>query len=338
VDISASYQNWTGTTHIVVNGCTYSVFPSTVSIPSAGGTATLTVSPSLPGTVCNWTATSSDPFVTITSGTSGAGSGTTTISAPANTGATRSATLTIAGRQVTVSQSSGNCATVSPSIAAYTAELNQGSVTVTAPSSCQWSASSTSTFIIVNNPGFLFTGNGSVSYRVFGNLTGAPRSGSFNVQQQQVNIDQRAALGGNFLSFVSDTGDYIGQGWTSLQQAPTSTITPTIDASFNHLSVSINGSTGLSAIWWNLNMQAPQGQQLVPGTYLNATRWPFQATTVPGLDFSGDGRGCNQSSGNFTITDAAYGAGGVVQRFSATFEQHCEGGGPALRGTIVYVQ
>jgi len=45
---------------------------------------------------------------------------------------------------------------------------------------------------------------------------------------------------------------------------------------------------------------------LVPGTYLNATRYPFQAANVPGLDVSGEGRGSNTLTGQFTIVQALY--------------------------------
>jgi hypothetical protein len=89
-------------------------------------------------------------------------------------------------------------------------------------------------------------------------------------------------------------------------------------------------------LYWTLDFAAPQGQELVPGTYLNATRYPGQAPTVPGLDFSGDGRGCNTLSGQFTINDILFGGDGSLQRLQATFEQHCDGFGAALRGTIVY--
>jgi hypothetical protein len=233
----------------------------------------------------------------------------------------------------------GACVTsVSPSTADYSAELHQGTVSVTAASGCQWSAVSLSPFITFDSFAAQGTGNGSFIYRVFGNLTGASRSGSLKVGPQPVIVTQHAALGGNYMSFVSDSGDYIGQGWTLLHEAPTSTFTPTLDAPQNHLSFQIIGSDGLDTLNWTLDLAAPQGQRLTPGTYVNATRYPFQAPTVPGLSFYGDGRGCNTLSGTFTITDAAYGIDGSVQRFSATFEQHCEGAGPALRGTIVYVR
>ena len=157
-------------------------------------------------------------------------------------------------------------------------------MTVTASPGCQWTAATTSTFISLNSFGVSGTSNGSFIYRVFGNLTGAPRSGSIQVGQQTVNVTQRAPIGGNFLSFVSDTGDYIVQGWTLLHESPTSTFTATAPSSLNRVLMSIVGSDGLSTLSWNLDLAAPQGQ-LVPGTYLNATRYHsrrrrFRASTL----------------------------------------------------------
>ena len=211
-------------------------------------------------------------------------------------------------------------------------------MTVTAPPGCQWTATSSSPGIGLGSFTPSGTGNGSFTYRAFGNLTGAPRSSSIQVLRHTVTVTQRPAVGGSFLSFVSDTGDFIGQGWTLLLETPTSTVTPRLDASRRNVSFSIVGSDGLSTLSWTLDLAAPQGQQLVPGTYLNATRYPFQAPTVPGLTFSGDGRGCNQLSGQFTITEAVYGGDGSVQRFRVTFEQHCEGAAAALRGTLFYAR
>jgi len=50
---------------------------------------------------------------------------------------------------------------------------------------------------------------------------------------------------------------------------------------------------------WNLDFAAPFDAPLTPGTYANATRWPFQANGVPGLNISGDGRGSNTLTGSF---------------------------------------
>lgn len=89
--------------------------------------------------------------------------------------------------------------------------------------------------------------------------------------------------------------------------------------------------------FWLVHFAAPSGQPLAPGVYENATRWPFQAPGVSGMDISGDGRGCNMLNGRFEVLEAVFGPAGYVERFHATFEQHCEGAEPALRGEIQIV-
>ncbi|MCP3803220.1 hypothetical protein NLX83_28475 [Allokutzneria sp. A3M-2-11 16] len=49
---------------------------------------------------------------------------------------------------------------------------------------------------------------------------------------------------------------------------------------------------------------------------------------------SGNGRGCNQLGGSFTITELVTDAEGKVKAFAATYEQFCENGTAALRGTV----
>ena len=78
-----------------------------------------------------------------------------------------------------------------------------------------------------------------------------------------------------------------------------------------------------------LNFAAPNNARLVPGTYTGATRWPFQAPGVPGLDVDGEGRGSNTLTGQFTVTQAVYGASGNIVSFAASFEQRLARGEPA---------
>ena len=70
------------------------------------------------------------------------------------------------------------------------------------------------------------------------------------------------------------------------------------------------------------------------GVYENAARFPFQDPSQPGLSVSGDGRGCNTLTGRFEVNQVVYGANNEIDAFWATFEQHCEGAAPALRGEI----
>jgi hypothetical protein len=88
--------------------------------------------------------------------------------------------------------------------------------------------------------------------------------------------------------------------------------------------------------FWNLDFAAPPGSPLTPGTYLGATRASFRGPGEPGLDVFGNGRGCSTVTGSFVVTAVSLSGpdNSFIERFDATFEQHCEGGEPALRGEI----
>ena len=85
--------------------CTFTVSSTALNVAGVGGTASLTVTT---GTACAWTVASSASFVTVTSATSQTGPGTVNISVTENTGNARTATLTIGGQSVSVSQASGD--------------------------------------------------------------------------------------------------------------------------------------------------------------------------------------------------------------------------------------
>jgi hypothetical protein len=97
---------------------------------------------------------------------------------------------------------------------------------------------------------------------------------------------QGFAYGGSTrVTMTSDPGDYIGQGlnWSY---------------SIAHDDLGAGGSRqlvgfGVNAAngdWWSADFAPAQGDILTPGTYPNATRYPFNGTG-PGLDVSGNGRG-----------------------------------------------
>jgi hypothetical protein len=73
--------------------------------------------------------------------------------------------------------------------------------------------------------------------------------------------------------------------------------------------------------------------ELEPGYYGGLQRYPFNNPVKGGLDWSGDGRGCNTETGWFVVDHAEY----TLDQLSAIdlrFEQHCEGGTAALHGQI----
>jgi hypothetical protein len=131
---------------------------------------------------------------------------------------------------------------------------------------------------------------------------------------------------------VSDPGDYIGGGQTYY-------FTPA-DGSFFATGflggVTIRFNTPSYSEWWYLDFAARDGEPLVVGSYPDAERYPFQGPGHPGLSIVGDGRGCNTLTGSFEVTEIEYGQDFEVLAFRATFEQHCEGAEPALRGEVMF--
>jgi len=82
--------------------CSFALSKTTTTAVAAGSSDSVDVTTA---TGCGWTATSSAPsWLSITGGASGSGNGTVTFTVAQNTGTARSATLTIAGKTLTVSQ------------------------------------------------------------------------------------------------------------------------------------------------------------------------------------------------------------------------------------------
>lgn len=147
------------------------------------------------------------------------------------------------------------------------------------------------------------------------------------------------------LAMTSDPGDYIGQGNIYLYNSGDGTFTANASASVaggkvDSLNVSFQGTGASNSHFWFLNFNTTQiGTALVPGEYDDAQRAAFTSLGHPGLDVSGDGRGSNQLAGKFTVLDAVFDysvSPPKVVSFAATFEQHSEGGVPALHGAIYY--
>jgi hypothetical protein len=132
----------------------------------------------------------------------------------------------------------------------------------------------------------------------------------------------------------SEPGDFIGGGQTSVFVDTDGVFQTQTSGNGNTVRVLFNTPT--FSHWWNLSFAAADGQPLTVGTYNGAVRWPFQGPGQPGLDVSGDGRGCNQLTGFFDVHELVLGGPDTVVSFRATFEQHCEGMTPALRGEVRY--
>lgn len=135
------------------------------------------------------------------------------------------------------------------------------------------------------------------------------------------------------LKLNSQPGDYIGQGLSKTFTPADGTFTA--QKNFDN-GVSIRFSGNKPGVWWDLDFAAPGNALLVPGKYLGAARYPFQSASQPGLNVSGEGRGSNKLTGQFTVLEVVYGPGTAIQSFAADFEQHSEGAAPALFGQVSF--
>ena len=144
------------------------------------------------------------------------------------------------------------------------------------------------------------------------------------------------------LYYQSQQGDYIGGGRTIRIDPEAgyffeiSQYSPSHGAYSNAIEARFTAPNSYNPLgsWWGLTIVAPDLMPVFPGNFPYATRWPFQAASVAGLSFSGNGGGCNTSSGNFQVLELAYDPEGGVSKIAVDFEQHCEFGSAALFGQL----
>ena len=176
--------------------CTYSASPTNPQIPATAGQHTISVTA---GAGCDWTASvaATAPWITITSGQSGSGNGTVTYTVTANSAtSSRTGTMTVAGRTVTVKQAADF--TSCTDALAYTSRTlswcgGQRSVAVTTQGECPWTATKDASWITLG--GTNRTGSGSLFYLLERN-TGGSRQATITVAGTPVAIAQSGRTSG----------------------------------------------------------------------------------------------------------------------------------------------
>jgi hypothetical protein len=197
--------------------CSYAIAPQNATVPASGATTQTVNVVATNG--CAWTAASNAGFLSITSGTSGSGSGSVTYQVAANSGPTRSGTLTIAGQTFTVTETG----TTSPTLNLSQSTLNfrYSSALVTSPqtitvtfgggSSIVWTASSNQPNILVS-PG---SGSGNGTFQITASAGGSgivtvTAAGTAN-SPQQIHVDVESATPGSpFGSFDTPVNNTTG--------------------------------------------------------------------------------------------------------------------------------
>ena len=147
-------------------------------------------------------------------------------------------------------------------------------------------------------------------------------------------VDRLAAATTATLTYVSEPGDFIGQGQTHTYTHADGSFTANRNGA-GGVSISFDHATQ-AGIWWDLSFAAADDVELTVGDFENAQRYPFQDPGHPGLSFSGSGRGCNTLTGEFQVHSKTSDLFGVPRQFDASLEQHCEGATPALFADITF--
>ena len=128
----------------------------------------------------------------MTAGANGSGPGTTQFNVAANTGGSRTGTLTIAGETFTVTQAAGPVCTfrLNPTSETFDEDGGTDDVQVQAPSGCAWTAKSTEKWIQITS-GASGTGDGLVRYRVEPHKGKGTRTGEMIIAGQTFTVTQR---------------------------------------------------------------------------------------------------------------------------------------------------
>ena len=322
--------------------CTFNLNPTSISIGSSATSESVSVTSDA---TCAWTATSNTAWLTVTSG-SGTGNGTVQYTASANTSPfARIGTLTIAGRSFTVSQAGSSCTTMlSSSSVAVGTEPSSVSVNVSTGDGCNWTATSTATWIAVTG-GATGSGLGTVTLSISEYTGSTSRTGSVSIAGRQFTVTQvggcdytvsptsMAVGGSNSLALVTVT-TAAGCAWTA--QSPVSWITLNTGkgsgTSTLSLSVAANSASSPRSATLNIAghavvvnqagaacnyMVSPTSMNISGGTHTITVTAPSgcawtATTTAPWITFQGGTSG----SGNGTVTVQFTPNEGATARFA----------------------
>jgi hypothetical protein len=172
-------------TQVGTGACAFTLGPTARSSPAAGEMTSATVTT---GDTCVWSAASGAPWILVSAGSSGSGSGMVTMTIAANSGAQRIATVTIAGQSFTVTQAPGSCTyTVTPATLTIPATGLSSSFSVATAAGCSWATSGLPSWITATTA--LQSGPGLLSYAIAAN-TGSARAVTLTIGDQPVTVSQ----------------------------------------------------------------------------------------------------------------------------------------------------
>lgn len=156
--------------------CAYAINPSSYNPSSSGGTISVTVGTSAG---CDWAVTGNPTWISASPATF-SGNGTTTITVLSNSGAARSATLKIAGRDFVVQQASAPCTYLAgPTTRSVPYTRSTRGIDVFTQNHCPVSVTSGASWILIHEAPTL--GSGEIIFRVFENTQKDKRSAPITI-------------------------------------------------------------------------------------------------------------------------------------------------------------
>ncbi len=175
--------------------CNFTLNTTSIQATGAGGTFNIGVQTA---GFCVWSVAGLPAWITLTSPASVTGPATVILNVAAAANLVRSANITVAGVSVTVNQAACSYS-INPGAQEFSVLGGTGTVTVTAPTGCAWSATNAVSFVTFTGA-TSGNGNGTVTFQVAAN-SGGDRSGSFTVAGLSFVVGQQSATvtGLNFI-------------------------------------------------------------------------------------------------------------------------------------------
>jgi hypothetical protein len=174
--------------------CTYTLTPPSHVVSTSMAVGSFIV---VAADGCNWNAVSSAGWLTVTGGDRGLGTGIVNFTIAANADdSERIATITVGPSTFTVSQSGGCSFTLTPASQGFNPPGGTGSISVSAPPGCSWTATRSGSWITITS-GASGSANGVVRYSVAANGGSTTRVGTLTIAGRPVTITQSSGTAPN---------------------------------------------------------------------------------------------------------------------------------------------
>jgi hypothetical protein len=174
--------------------CTFTLTPASHVVSTAASVGSFIVGAA---DGCAWSAISSAAWLIVTGGDRGLGTGIVNFSIGPNADPSeRLATITVGPSTFSVSQTGGCTITLTPTSQGFNPPGGSGSVAVSAPPGCSWTAVRAGSWISITS-GASGSANGTVRYTVAANTGSTTRVGTLTIAGRPVTVTQSAGTAPN---------------------------------------------------------------------------------------------------------------------------------------------